>query len=80
MKQSSRLLCEGVATRYAPSDAAPLPHIAPKPNSGVLSPRFLRLDSAVAPRVGNGSNATGGGNQAKAGTHSGDVRGRETTA
>ena len=61
------------------SDAAPLPHTAPEPNSGGLSQRFLRLDSAVAPPVGKGSNATGG-NQGNAQADSGDLWGRETTA
>jgi len=55
------------------SDAAPLPHTAPEPNSGGLSQRFLRLDSAAALPEGKGRNTTGSGNQGSTQADSGDV-------
>jgi len=54
-----------------------LPPTTPKPNSGDLSQRFLRLDSAAALPVGKGRNATGSGNQGNTQADSGETYGAE---
>jgi transposase len=58
-KQSRTLRGSRCTVRGDQSDAAPLPHTTPEPNSGGLNQRFLRLDSAAALSVGKGRNMTG---------------------